>query len=702
MLPRLRDDLTLLPGPSTTDGAPTWSVHDPVRNRWFRLTRPAFVALSAWISGRPEVVRERVAFETGQPMTAAQLSDLIRFLQVNALLEGQGPAVIAGYVRQEQAARLSWPLWLLHHYLFIRIPLLRPHRLLVALQPWVEPFYSRAWRQLVVALGALGLFLALRQWPQFAHTFTDFLSWEGAAAFAVTLATVKVVHEFAHACTATRYGCRVTTMGIAFMVLVPVLYTDTSDAWRLVSRWQRLEVAAAGIAAELVLAALATLAWSFLPDGPVRGAAFVIATVSWLGSVAINLNPMMRFDGYYLLSDALDLANLQERAFAFGRWWLREALFGFDEPPPEQLGRGLQRFLVVFAAIVWLYRLVLFTGIALLVYHFAFKLLGIGLMMVELGWFIFRPLLGEIRQWRDRRERMRLNGTLIRTLILLTLVVAALLVPWSDRVSLPALSRAAAFAALYPSSPGRLVAVHVAEGQQITAGEPVATLTSPDLEFARDQAVREQARLEAEIRQVAGSPEGRERLGVLYERLTSIRSQAATMTAQAEALIVRAPINGVITELAPSLHPGSWFRPTQRLARVVAQEQAELVALVESTDRYRITPGASAWFLPETPSVPGQPAEVVAVESVNLAQLDQPYLASLYGGPVTVQSDSRSRALVPTAVWYRVSLRFTSATPPPAPARVTRGTVRIKAEAASLIMRMWRMAAMVVIRETGF
>ncbi|CAK0776623.1 putative peptide zinc metalloprotease protein [uncultured Gammaproteobacteria bacterium] len=700
MLPQLRNDLVLLPGPPTAEGAPTWTVHDPVRNRYFRLSRTAFTALAAWGDGRAKTMLARVEARTGTSMTETQLTGLISFLHANALIEARGEKAIAGYVAQEAAARLSWPMWLLHHYLFIRVPLLRPHRLLVATLPLMMPFYSRIWRMMVIALGTLGLFLAVRQWPQFVRTFTDFLSWEGATAFAVALVGVKVVHELAHAYTATRYGCRVATMGVAFMVLWPVLYTDTSDVWRLVSRRQRLEVAAAGIAAELTLAALATLLWSFLPDGPMRGAAFVVATVSWVGSVAVNLNPLMRFDGYYLLSDGLDLANLQERSFAFGRWWLRERLFDLGEPPPERFQPGLERFLVVFSATVWLYRLFLFTGIALLVYHFSFKLLGIGLMMVELGWFIARPIWAELRQWWSRRGRLRLNVATARTLVMVLFGLGLLLAPWRVSLNLPALSRAAAYAKLYLQVPGRIQTVHVVEGQTVTANAPVITLVSPDLDFAREQVTREQVRLETEIRLISSGTEGYDRLPVLYEKLAGWRVQAEGLAAQAEMLTVRTPINGVVIDLVPSLLSGTWLRPSL-VARVVKRERAELVALVESADLHLVKPGAAAWFLPEDPDLPRQPAEVLAVETVNQPILDQPYLVSLYGGLVSVLSDTR-KGLMPAATWYRVTLRFTVMPPAPAPARVTRGVVQVEAEASSLITRLWRTAATVLIRESGF
>lgn len=126
-----------------------------------------------------------------------------------------------------------------------------------------------------------------------------------------------------------------TKYGVAFVVMFPMFYTDVSDAWRVRSRTARLLVGSGGMMAELMLAAFALLAWSLLPEGPLRTAAFLLSSATWLTTLAVNLNPLMRFDGYFILSDAWQVDNLQGRAYALCRWRLREALFGYGDPLPS-------------------------------------------------------------------------------------------------------------------------------------------------------------------------------------------------------------------------------------------------------------------------------------------------------------------------------------------------------------------------------
>ncbi len=167
------------------------------------------------------------------------------------------------------------------------------------------------------------------------------------------------------------------------------------------------------MAAELMLAAFALNLWLLLPPGQIQGAVFALAAVTWIATLAVNLNPFMRFDGYYLLSDALEVENLQDRSFDLARWQLRKTLFGLRESCPEGLPDRLRNFLIFYAWGTWIYRLILFIGIAVLVYYMVFKALGIFLMAAEIIFFILLPIWREFRRWWERRTLFRLNLNLV-------------------------------------------------------------------------------------------------------------------------------------------------------------------------------------------------------------------------------------------------------------------------------------------------
>lgn len=699
MLPRLRDDLRLHEGPPDADGSPTWTLYDPVRHRYFRLGRIAVELLSRWGCGTGAAVVEATNAQTTCAATPQHLTELVRFLAISGLLQAEGSGAVASLVRQAEASRPGWARWLVHNYLFFRIPLVRPDRFLAATLPLVRPLYSRAFAGAVVLAGVLGLFLVLRQWETFAHTFLHFFSWEGAAWFGAALVATKICHELGHAYTARRFGCRVPSMGVAFLVLMPVLYTDTSDAWRLTSRRQRMAVGAAGVITELCLAALATLAWSFLPDGPVRSAAFLIATVTWVGTLAINLSPFMRFDGYYLLSDALGVANLQLRSFELTRWWLRRLLLGLEEPAPERLAPGLRRLLIGYALATWTYRLLLFLGIAVLVYHYFFKLLGVVLFAVEVGYFVAGPIGRELGQWWARRHRLRLNPNLLVFLVLLVGAGWAAAVPWNTQVAVPAVLQAADYAVLFPPTPAQIVAVHAAEGQEVAAGETLFELRSPELDYQIAQTERQIALRQLRILRQAASPEERERLAAVQQELASYMAALVGLRGQRDRLVLRAPLAGRLVDRNEAIRPGLWIGERFPFGRIIDTASTAVRGYASGADLDRLSLGAEGWFYPVDPLRPPVAVTVTAIDRVDAAVIDLPQLASVHGGPVPAHAERDGR-LVPEGSVYRITLQPASGTA--LPEQVVAGTVRIRGPARSYLERAWRAVAAVLIRESGF
>lgn len=697
-LPPLREDLTLFPGPPAHDGSPTWTLHDPARNQFFRLGWVDFEILSRWDCGDAFLLVAQVNDETTLEISFEDVKALTGFLLGNHLTRSQGAADMQRLAARLAAARKHWAEWLLHNYLFLRIPLLRPNHMLERLLPLVGWVYS-GWFAATVALSAAGgLYLVTRQWEAFKSTFLYHFSLEGMLWYFAALGVVKIFHELGHAFTAKRYGCHIPTMGVALMVLWPVLYTDTNDVWKLQSQRQRLAVGGAGMAAELSLAAFATLAWGFLPDGPVRSAAFLLATTSWLMTLAVNLNPFMRFDGYFLTSDLLEIPNLHHRSFAFARWFLREILFGFGDPPPEEVPRRRRWFLVGFGIGTWIYRFFLFMGVALLVYHFVVKVVGVFLMMVEVGWFIALPVFKEAIDWWKRRKSMKVNLHLAATALALITAVAAVNIPWQTRVIGAAVLKAVDHSALYAPQPGLVAEILVAEGQRVEKGQPLLRLTSPDLDFKVAQTRR---RMDIESWEL--SSQGMEATFLARSQVTQ-QELAANLTAyegfqrERDRMTITAPFAGRVVDLAEDVMPGQWVGQKERLMSVIVHETALIEAYVDEEGLGRISVGAEAYFHPENPDLATVPCRVTSIDRADSRTLPQPYLASKYGGQIPVREAKRD-ALVPDHPVYRVLLTPDGAVPPVE--RILRGQVAITGEAESLAARTWRAILAVMMREAG-
>jgi putative peptide zinc metalloprotease protein len=697
-LPELREEIALRPGPTALDGSPSWTLHDPARNQFYRLGWREFEILSRWDSGSPARLIARLQHETTLDVGQDEIEDVARFLALHSLFASR----TADSTRQllEKAARYRehWAMWLLKNYLFLRIPLVRPDAWLDRVYPRLAWLFSPAFRRLVIALALLAVYLVARRWDAFIDTFTYLFSVEGALYFALALSAMKVVHEMGHALTAKRYGCHVPSMGLALLVLWPVLYTDVTDTWKLVSRRQRLAVGLAGVTAELVFAVFATLAWSFLPDGPVRGAAFILATTSLVATLLLNLSPFMRFDGYFVLSDWLEMPNLHGRAFAIARWWMRERLFGLDEPPPEELPAGRRRFLIAFAFATWIYRASVFLGIAVLVYHFAIKAVGIFLGVVEVGYFLVRPVWMEMQALWKLRDRLRLNRHLLVTATGLAGIVLLLAIPWRNSVEGPALMRSASVEAVFvPAEGGQVTAVRVNNGDEVVKGQLLVSLASPDIAYKLAQSRTDLALIEWQLDVQSVAP------ALLAKSLVATHEYEAALAGyraladDAARLEVRAPIAGRIVELPHELQAGQWVAANERLLMVVQPDRALVEAYVSEADLARIAVGTPAVFYREEGWGEPANAQVVRIERANARILTEPYLASRFGGGVPVR-EIRSGEWVPESTVYRVMLKPDL---PAAPDRVLRGHVVLSGVPESLAARAWRRIVAVAIRESG-
>jgi len=699
-LPPLRGDLQLLAGAPAADGTPTHLIFDPVRNRYFSIGWLDHEVIRRWRLGRAEAVRADAQQEAGLTLASGHIRAIATFLVRSGLTVRSGRDDAAQMAAADARERGRLTKQLAHSYVFFRIPLVRPDRFLTAAYPVVRPFYSRTAQVLLILLGLVGITLTLRQWDRFWTTFLHFFTLEGILYYALAIMGAKLVHELGHAFTAKRYGCRVPSMGVGFMLLWPILYTDTSDAWRLTDRRKRLAIGAAGVTAELALAVFATLLWNVLPDGPARSVAVLLATVSWVLTLAVNLNPLMRFDGYYLLADLLGEPNLQSRAFALARWRLREFLFALGDPPPEAVRPERRRFMIVYAWVTWIYRLLLFIGIALLVYHLVFKLAGIALLIFELAFLIGRPVLAETSLWWRRRKEMRMNLALLRTLLLLSALVALLCWPWQSTLSLPAVVASETQARLYPPVPARVKAVFVSRGQEVRTGELLVLLEAPDLEQALHQTEIEIEALRRELDGRAAREDILTNVLVLENRLAAKLAEARGYRAQQQALALVAPADGRVTVLAPTLQPGRWLKRDELVVGLIAPQRMRIEAYVEEADLARVATGASGYFVPEDLNRPRIPVTLETIEPAGVDRLRRPSLASVFGGPLAVRRGTAENDLIPEQSLYR--LTFQAADGDAAVYRVARGRVHIPAERQSLIGRTARLAAAVFIRESGF
>lgn len=363
-----------------------WYVlQDHSSQRHHRLS-PAAYSLIGLFDGKQTVeeIWQRTAASLGeQPPTRDEIVVVLAQLHAADALQCDVPPDISELLRRhERQRRQDWQSRLLNP-LSWRFPLFDPERILERLLPLVRPLFGRAGATLWLTVVGIAAVQAASHWSELTLNITDrILTPHSLALLWLLFPLVKILHEFGHALATKAHGGEVHEMGVLLVMFQPVPYVDASAASTFRSKQQRIVVGAAGMIVELFIASLALFLWLNVQSGVVRTMAYNLMFICGLSTVMFNANPLMRYDGYYMLSDYLEMPNLRARADAYIRYLCERYLFGHEEAPPET-ATTMERFWLTFYPIAaFVYRVFALTTIALFV---AGKFFFVGVILALVG-----------------------------------------------------------------------------------------------------------------------------------------------------------------------------------------------------------------------------------------------------------------------------------------------------------------------------
>jgi putative peptide zinc metalloprotease protein len=481
-------------------------VKDPIGLRYFRFAAEEF-ALLEQLDGQASLAAIRQSFEDRfrpQVISTEAIYRLVCRAHADGLLvsdaPGQGEQLRGrDRTRRAQARREAW-----QNVLCIRFRGIDPGRFLDVLTRWTGWIFSPPAVAAGLLLMAVALVLVAVQFAAFRDRLPQwdaFWAPQNWGWFALTLAVTKILHELGHAVACKRFGGECHEMGILLLVLTPCLYCDVSDAWTLPSRWQRMAIAAAGIYVELLLAAVCTWVWWFTDPGPFSQFCLAVMGICSLGTLALNANPLMRYDGYYLLSDLVQIPNLRQKSSAAAGSILAWVT-GRPAPALDPFLVGRRRWaLAAYAAAAAVYRwFVLATILWFLFQLFApWGLKSVGRLIACLAVYglLVRPAWQLARSFAapdgDLPGRLR-AGWLVGALGS-ALVAAAWLVPLPHYVHCPMTIRLREAVPVVVDTPGTLAEICVQPGCRVQAGQQLVTLHNPEAELAVERLSTEQRRL---------------------------------------------------------------------------------------------------------------------------------------------------------------------------------------------------------------
>ena len=688
-------------------------VRDPASNQFHRLSDAAyrFVGLldgTLTIGEAWEIVGGQMADDAPtQPEVIQILSQLYAANLVETNISPDAQVLLRRHKRQQQK-KLQGRLM---NLLFPRIPLWDPDTFLKAWMPAVGPLISVfgvvAW--LAVVVGALALVLP-EQDKLASSTGNLFGSNDPIVWLLLGLSFVvtKFIHEMGHAFSCRRFGGECHEVGIMFLVLFPCPYVDASTAWGFANKWKRIFVGAAGMIAEIFVAAVAAFVWYFTStDDLVNQLAYNVMLIASVSTVVFNANPLLRYDGYYILSDYLEIPNLQQKSREYTLGLFRRHLFRVKEQRPLP-PKGQRWQLVAFSVTSTIYRIFIGFAIMLMVLFQlpeALKPVGLFMFAGAAATFFVVPVFKLVKYLLTDPElhRKRTGAWLWTGGAVAAVVVIVGLIQFPTYVRADAVVEPKERSFVYAGTGGFVEEVLAADGQRVAAGDVLLRLGNDEVEteYLRTGHMLEAARIDLQRALAGDDPRATAMVEVAEQAVRTYERRLARAREQVEELTVVAPRAGRFVAPRAAMFAGRYMSPGDEIGRVDQADELEAIALVGQRQAQRLAGDVD----PSQTEIrlASRPGEVLHATAIHISpyatrQTPSAALTQAGGGDLTPDPQSRDgRGTVEST--YKVT--FTLANPgdtPNRPAIVTgqRGYTRTPAGQEPLIVQGWRKLMQVV------
>ena len=540
-------------------GRDYWVIKDPISLKYYRFEEEEH-ALLQMLDGlsSPDQIKRRFDYRFApQKITMQELYQFIGMLYRSSLLVSDSPGQGVELQRRGEKNRKAEFRQSLTNILSIRYKGFDPDKMLGAMNQWIGWFFSWPAFLCVLLLGISALALIITQFETFQNklpSFNDFFAAKNWIWLAIVMALTKVLHEFGHGLACKRFGGECHEMGVMLLVLTPCLYVNVSDSWLLNSKWKRAFIAAAGMYVELVLASIAVFVWWFSTPGIVNQLALNLIFVSSVSTILFNANPLLRYDGYYILSDLLEIPNLRSKATSILQRTFGELLLGIEAkadpflPVKRQWLFGL--YSIAAASYRWLITFSIFWFVYQVLEPYGFKIIGQLIAMSAIYGLLGMPLVKLYKFFSvpGRFGAVKPIRATISAIVFALLLAAILLIPIPHYVYCSFFVQGKESHNVYVDVPGTLEEIFIEPNRLVEEGDPILKLGSQHLrvQLAGMKSNLDSAKVRlANVRSASGQDkrmaQGVEAATVAYEVSSSIFERRQL---DLERLLVRAPASG--------------------------------------------------------------------------------------------------------------------------------------------------------------
>ena len=661
IIPPLRSDLRFTPAPDDDDGSPAWMVFDPLTSKFERVSWAHMEILKRLSREQSfDNLYDSLKLSSTIDFTRDDLIGFCKDIAAKNLTVSSLHKTVEHLHAEKKRTKVNVLTWLFHHYLYFRIPLIHPDNFLNSTYKFARILASEFFILIYVVLAVIGGYFLATRFEEYLHTFPRFYDITGVLVYGLGISCIKVIHEFSHAYVAKSQDLRVPTMGIAVIFLLPVPFCDTTDGWKLNDRKKRLLISVAGVVAELTIAGLSLFAWGISESGVWQSLFFILSSVSIVGTLFINLNPCMRYDGYFILSDVMQIDNLQMRATSTTKWFYRRKLFGLKYACPEQRLTYRRLFLMfIYSISAWIYRLFLYTSIALMVYYaFDFKLLGVILFVLEIVYFLILPVIKEV--WIVLKNIIVCvkSPRFLSLIGLLAIVGWWLSVPLPHTEKIPSIIIPETSQTIYVSQPGVITDIHISKGDTVIEGTVLVETNFDDLDSSINLSKLDMSKTNEEIELISDDEYGKGLLPQKYQALYQQMAGYKKLYSLKQQMNIISPIDGVVYSFDDSLRSGVYVYPQQEIARIADTTKVIIIGYLPEYKLNSIANNQNAIFVFDGNNEQID-IEIVKINKVKSEYLKYPSLSSLFGGEIAVVNDN-SGSLKMVDTYYEIEAVISS------------------------------------------
>ena len=538
-----------------------WVVKDPVALQYFRFQEEEYAILNM-LDGRTSLDDLKARFEKQFPpqkITVEELGQFVGMLHRSSLIIANVPGQGKQLKERRDKRKRKEMLGLLTNILAIRFKGIDPDKLLNWLQPKVSWFFSKPAAIITILYFLAALTLVLVQFDVFRAklpTFEQFFTKENWIFLGATLALTKVLHEFGHGLSCKHFGGECHEMGVMLLVLTPCLYCNVSDSWMLPNKWHRAFIGAAGMYVELVIASTCTFVWWFTEPGLLNNLCLSTMFVCSVSTVMFNANPLLRYDGYYILSDITEIPNLRQKASAILARKLNKWCLGLKEPEDPFLPQRNQAFFALYSVAAAIYRWVVLFSILWFLYNvfepYGLKVISQMITIVSVAGLVIQPLwkVGKFFYIPGRLQQVKKKNLRITLAVLAAVGAFVFFVPLPYRIVCTLEVKPQNAQSVYVAVPGELTQISVKPGDKVAANQQLGKLNSIELLLQIEDLKGKLAAYQAKVislerlrftDRVAGQD-----LAQTQKTLQMYEEQIKEKERDLDRLVLRAPIGGTV------------------------------------------------------------------------------------------------------------------------------------------------------------